>query len=129
MSEPNLKIFDGVTEDIKTKILSNCPIEMFPAGALIVNEGEPSNGKWYIIKFGRVAVKIKGNLVSELNIGEMFGEIALLNEELRTATVEALENTECIILQIDHLIEMINSDENLINKEIVRRMEENLRRE
>ncbi len=128
MSELNLKIFEGVDEEVKQKILSNCPIETFPLGTIILNEGETSNGKWYVIKSGRVAIKIKGNLVSELGVWEMFGEIALLNEELRTANVEALENTECIILQIDHLIEMINSDENLINKEIVRRMEENLRR-
>lgn len=129
MPTETLKIFDGISEEVKTKIIANCPIEKFENGTIILVEGEASNGKGYIIKSGRVSVKIKGWLVSELTAGDMFGEIALLNEELRTATVEALEDTECIILQSDHLIEMINSDENLINKEIVRRMEENLRRE
>jgi CRP-like cAMP-binding protein len=128
MPAEELKIFDGISEDVKTKIIATCPTEIFPAGTLILVEGEVSNGKGYIIKSGRIAVKIKWNLVSELIEWEMFGEIALLNEELRTATIEALETTECIILQADHLIDMINSDENLINKEIVRRMEENLKR-
>lgn len=129
MPAESLKIFDGISEEVKTKIITNCPVEKFMTGTIILVEGEASNGKWYIIKSWRVSVKIKGGLVNELTAGDMFGEIALLNEELRTATVEALEDTECIILQSDHLIEMINSDENLINKEIVRRMEENLRRE
>jgi CRP-like cAMP-binding protein len=40
----------------------------------------------------------------------MFGEIALLNEEKRTATVEAIENTEVIILTLDNLINLINND-------------------
>jgi CRP-like cAMP-binding protein len=49
-----------------------------------------------------------------------------LNEEQRTATVEALEPTEVIVLTLNNLIEMINNDDNSINKEIIRRIEENL---
>jgi CRP-like cAMP-binding protein len=58
----------------------------------------------------------------------MFGEIALLNEEERTATVEAIEDTEVIILTLNNLINLINNDSNNINKEIIKRIEENLER-
>jgi len=59
----------------------------------------------------------------------MFGEIALLNEEARTATIIAEEDVETIVLSQDILFTMIENDNNSINKEIMRRMEENLENE
>lgn len=59
----------------------------------------------------------------------MFGEIALLNEELRSATVVAESDVSVAILSQDALFEMIENDDNSINKEIMRRMEENLEAE
>jgi hypothetical protein len=40
--------------------------------------------------------------------------------------VEAIEDVEVIVLTLECLIEMINHDDNSINKEIVRRIEENI---
>ena len=91
-------------------------------------EWEESNGKWYIIKNGRVSISIKWNKIAELWSWDIVWEIALLNEEPRTATVKALEDVENIVLTLDHLVEMINNDDNSINKEIIRRIEENLKK-
>nr|MDD3720091.1 cyclic nucleotide-binding domain-containing protein [Candidatus Gracilibacteria bacterium] len=122
----NLKIFNGINEDVVNNILDNCKEEFFKAGDTIFVEGEVSNGKGYIIKNGNVDIKIKGQKIAELNQGDIFGEIALLNEEERTATVIAATDLVVIVLSINNLIEMINNDENTINKEILRRIEENL---
>ncbi|USN59514.1 MAG: cyclic nucleotide-binding domain-containing protein [Candidatus Peribacteria bacterium] len=65
--------------------------------------------------------------MAELHNGDIFGEIALLNEEERSASVEAISDIEVIVLTLDHLIDMINNDENNINKEVMRRIEENIR--
>ena len=86
MSEQNLKIFEGIENEVKEKILSQCPEENFQKWTLILIEWEPSNGKWYIIRSGRVAIKIKGEQVSELSEGDIFWEIALLNIEIRIDT-------------------------------------------
>jgi CRP-like cAMP-binding protein len=56
----------------------------------------------------------------------MFGEIALLNEEERSATVIAETQTTTIILSQEILFKMIEHDDNSINKEIIRRIEENV---
>lgn len=58
----------------------------------------------------------------------MVGEIALLNEEERTATVIAKTESELIVLNLENMIQMISNDENKINKEIIRRIEENIGR-
>lgn len=125
----DLNIFSGIDEETVKKIIENSEKAHFDAGAIILIEWMDSDGKGYIIESWKVKVKMGDEIIAELNDGEMFWEIALLNEEKRTATVEALTDVDTIILTLDHLIEMINNDENKINKEIVRRMEENLKRE
>jgi len=122
----SLKIFSWIDKNIVEEIVLNSMEKEFKARELILIEWAPSNGEWYIIKKWRVAINIKWQKVAELGAWDIVWEIALLNEENRTATVEALDNTEVIVLTLNNLIDMINHDDNSINKEIVRRIEENL---
>ncbi|NDK08175.1 cyclic nucleotide-binding domain-containing protein [Candidatus Gracilibacteria bacterium] len=121
-----LKIFNGIEKHIVEKILLESPIENFKEGEIVFKEGENSNGKGYVIKSGKVSININKVVVAELGAGEMFGEIALLREEERNATVIAISDLELIALTLNDLIEMVNHDENIINKQIMRRIEENI---
>ena len=91
-------------------------------------EHEESNWEWYILKSGNVEIIIWGQKVAELGFWDIFWEIALLNEENRTATVRALKDCEVLVLNFDHLMDLINNGSNLINKTILSRIEENLTR-
>lgn len=123
-----LKIFEGIDKDIIKDIVKNCELREYSSQEVIIMEGEESNWEWYIIKSWKVSIGINGNHIVDLYEGDIVGEIALLNEEQRTATVSAIEDTTVIVLNINNLIDMINSDENKINKTIMKRMEENLER-
>jgi len=122
----NLAIFRWIERETVDSIILNCDEENFAAGEIIVMQWAESNGKWYIIKNWTVKISIDWTKIAELSQWNIVWEIALLNEEERTATVEAITDTTMIILTLDNLIDMINSDENNINKEIMRRIEENL---
>jgi CRP/FNR family cyclic AMP-dependent transcriptional regulator len=72
----------------------------FAPGEAIVEEGHTGNGL-YVILDGRVeVVKADGTeraqVLATLGAGEPFGELALLGEWKRTATVRAIEETRCI---------------------------------
>jgi CRP/FNR family transcriptional regulator, cyclic AMP receptor protein len=72
----------------------------FQPGEAIVEEGRTGNGL-YIIVSGRVEViKADGTdraqVLATLGPGEPFGELALLGEWKRTATVRAIEETDCL---------------------------------
>ncbi len=125
----DLKIFSWIDEETVKKIIEVAPKAHFDEGSILLIEWMDSDGKGYIIESWKVKVKMKDETIAELGEGDIFWEIALLNEEKRTATVEAMTDLEVIVLSLDNLIEMINNDENKINKEIIRRLEENLGRE
>jgi len=123
-----LGIFKWINIETVNEIVSSAPEKEFTSGEVILIEETPSNWKWYIIKSWKVEVSIKWKKITELGIWNIFWEIALLNEENRTATVKTIENTTVIILSLDDLINMINNDNNSINKQIINRIEENLER-
>jgi len=76
-------------------------VKAFHKGQVIYKEGQSSN-EAYIIKQGMVGLyRLAGNKRVSLGIlrpGQIFGEMGVITEERRTATAEALEYTEAIVL-------------------------------
>lgn len=124
-----LTIFAGVNENTIQEILGSAKRETFISWETIMQQGDFSNSTGYIIEDGDVNISIDGNPTAKLTTGDIFWEIALLNEEPRTATIIAESDVTLIVISQDILFEMINNDNNSINKEIMRRMEENLEAE
>ena len=72
-----------------------------PKDTLVIQEGEPGNSA-YLIQSGSVEVytedgdkKIK---LATLELGQIFGEMALVFDENRTASVKALEDCNLIVI-------------------------------
>jgi len=122
-------MFDGIDETVVEEIITNAGREKFLSGEVIMQQDDFPNGKGYIIEEGSVDVWVNGDATAKLTSGDMFWEIALLNEEPRTATIIAESDVTVIVLSQDVLFQMIENDSNTINKEIMRRMEENLENE
>jgi MFS family permease len=67
------------------------------AGRLIICEGEPGD-EYYVIQAGEAAVSIAGQRRRTLRPGDGFGEIALLMDTPRTATVTATSGLDLVCL-------------------------------
>ena len=68
----------------------------FSQGEAIFIEGESGNKTMYLIEKGRVEV-LKGDaVVARLGAGEPIGEMSLLLDEPRSATVRALNSVEAL---------------------------------
>ena len=70
----------------------------FPAGAVIITEGEEGNQMYVVLK-GEVTISLGNKVVSTSLPGEIVGEMALISSELRSATVTA--KTDCQLVTID----------------------------
>ncbi|MBA4180183.1 MAG: hypothetical protein C0506_06290 [Anaerolinea sp.] len=78
----------------------------YGAGDVIVKEGDEGVG-FFLITSGKVAVTKDGHDLNTLRAGDFFGEMALLDNYRRSATVKALEPTECLaMLRSDFIAEL-----------------------
>jgi hypothetical protein len=69
----------------------------FPAGAVVVREGEPGD-HFHLITGGSAAVTVRGTPRPPLGRGDCFGEIALLRDVPRTATITAQQPLRTLTL-------------------------------
>jgi CRP-like cAMP-binding protein len=65
------------------------------AGTAVVREGDPGD-RYYLVVSGALDVRLCGNLLRTLDAGHSFGEVALLRDVPRTATVTAVEDCELL---------------------------------
>jgi CRP-like cAMP-binding protein len=68
----------------------------FNEGTAIVREGEMSGIGFFVITDGEAIVEADERVVATLGPGDHFGELALIREGLRTATVTALTPLTCL---------------------------------
>jgi len=90
-------LFAAVPGGQLQRIANGVKERRFDAGTAIVSAGETGHG-FYLIVQGHAEVKRDGRTIRTLGPGEYFGEIALLYDRPRTATVEAKDPTTCLIL-------------------------------
>ena len=67
------------------------------AGETVVQEGNPGD-EFYVIDTGTVDVSLRGAHVITRGPGEFFGEIALIRDTPRTATVRAAEAVQLVVV-------------------------------
>jgi hypothetical protein len=89
----------------------------FPSGATIFFEGEPADCA-YIIEQGRVEICANRQgrhiLLATLGQGEIFGEMSVIDGGNRSASAQALDDTELLIIRRDQLQRRIEHAEPVV---------------
>lgn len=84
----------------------------YTKGDVIIVEGSHTS-EAYILERGSVEVYRQGppeHRIAVLRAGDMFGEMALITEQPRSASVRALEDVEVSIVERDELLDMWRTD-------------------
>ena len=124
--------FPGITPSEVAELINNSKLENYPAGTILCHENAIED-TFYLILEGEVEVtKVINNsetrLLKKLAAGDFFGEMALIHNAPRAATVKAL--TALIGLEInkkafDQVLKNSSSVSLAMVREISRRLREN----
>ena len=87
-------IFQGLDDRELARIAGSMKQRTFRAGDTVTTEGKGGVG-FFVIEDGEARVTIGGQERRRLGPGDYFGEVALLNESARTATVTAETDLRC----------------------------------
>lgn len=83
---------------------------IFQPGQMIFREGDTTQEAYRILK-GRVEISIAGDgkavILAQLGEGDIFGEMAMVDERPRSASAQALEVTECEVLTAENFNEAV----------------------
>ena len=85
------------------------PVSLAP-GTVIVQEGEPG-AEFYAIRAGEVAVDRAGERIAVRTVGDGFGELALLFDVPRTATVTAITPVELLAIGRDAFLVAVTGEQ------------------
>ena len=89
----------------------------------LFNQGDEGN-KAYMIVAGKLSVEVDKNEVGFMSDGEVFGELALLLDQKRSATVKSVKPTELIEINKEGLELILNSASDQIKEMILKLCEE-----
>ena len=108
----SVPLFSGLDRRHLSSVAKLAHERSYGAGDAIVTEGDQGIGL-YVIVSGRVNIK-QNNQGSEIDLGtmgpgEVFGELALLTNEARQATVRAAEPTTCLVVTAMTFDEMLDA--------------------
>jgi hypothetical protein len=82
-------LFAGLPSPELARLLAAIvPVEVAP-GAVVIRQGEPGD-RYYLVERGELAVTVDGRPVRTVGPGDDFGEVALVRDVPRTATVTAV---------------------------------------
>ena len=95
-------LFSGLSERQLRRLAKDFRDRRVPAGALLAKQGEVSGVAFFVIAEGEAAVIVDGTRVGTMGPGDHFGELAMISERERTATVEALTPMRCHTIQFWH---------------------------
>jgi hypothetical protein len=102
----SLPLFRPLPVPVLEELASKLVVVTTSAGEQVIREGD-SGDRFYVIGSGEVDVSSDGRPVATLGPGDYFGEIALLRDLPRTATVEATGDSRLYALERDEFLSAV----------------------
>ncbi|GIV65937.1 MAG: ATP-binding protein [Chloroflexota bacterium] len=126
------KAFPALSESELSEIISAGEIRAFPKGSKLTTEGAYET-TFYILLKGEVRVTKKFDeneerILKQLFAGDFFGEMAIIHDAPRAATITALTDVEVLAIEREAFVNLLRTNSQLslaMVREVSRRLREN----
>lgn len=101
--------------DYQLAIINNmCTKESYFAGTVLFREGDPGTA-FYMVVSGSVKIYTSNDagqekILSVMKAGDSFGELALIDQEPRSASAQVVEDTVLYCLRRDHFLSLLKAN-------------------
>jgi CRP-like cAMP-binding protein len=93
-----VRLFAGLSQRQLRQLARLVKQREFAAGVAVVEEGTMSGVGFFILAEGEASVSVDGTEVARIGPGDHFGELALITEDARMATVTAVTRLRCHVI-------------------------------
>ena len=105
-------LFQGLSDDELQTLMDNARPVSLPAGEALMKQGEPGDSAFVVLK-GEFAIhKQSGQSLIKINVrspGDVLGEMALLSQAPRSATVTAVTDCETLCISKDAFEKLLST--------------------
>ncbi|MFN3966363.1 MAG: Crp/Fnr family transcriptional regulator [Endomicrobiia bacterium] len=111
-----VSLFSGLSRQNLRKILNITKRKKIPKNKIVFTENTYGN-KLYILVSGRIKIfgqsKNRKKIFTYLEPNEFFGELALLGEKIRSASAEAVLDSELLIIEKNDFVKLLKKYPNI----------------
>lgn len=112
-----LELFRGMTPEVIERIAEQSVEDRYSSGDTVITQGEEDDDMFVILEGGvDVVVDVEGSevVVDEMRAGDYFGEMSLLTDSPRTATIRA--RSECRLRSVSRaaIKQLIDTDRSIL---------------
>jgi CRP-like cAMP-binding protein len=106
-----LDFFEPLDDKILRSVAGQCFDKEFNTGDFIIHQGEPGLGLYFILS-GRARVEVENGgartVVAELGANDSVGELSIVDDKVRSASVICTEPATCLLLTRDSFSKLMN---------------------
>jgi diguanylate cyclase (GGDEF)-like protein len=116
----SVPLFRKCTPEQLSALVQHASEQVYPSGHVVTRQGEASENLWVLLS-GRVRVleaTADGQaemLLGEIGKAEIFGELGILRDQPRSATVIAVDRTHCLVLRQRDFMAVLQESAELSN--------------
>jgi hypothetical protein len=102
-----IPLFQELDNSFIEEVALNLKPDVYTPGEFICKEGQESDKMFFVIKGELLVLRQDGSVINILKDGDFFGEIALLNNQIRSASVQAVTYCDLYILEKEAFIYLL----------------------
>ena len=94
----SVPLFSSLDKKELQRLAKDFSERTFPAGAVVVREGDEHGVGFFVVVEGEGIVTVGGKEVDQVGPGSYFGEVALISDRKRTATITAATELKTLVM-------------------------------
>jgi CRP/FNR family transcriptional regulator, cyclic AMP receptor protein len=106
----SVPLFAGVSAESMARLAAVAGEQEFAPGAFIVRQGQVGTGLYLIVEGSVNVVRGADDVLVTLKQGDFFGELAVIDQQPRMASVQAVESTTVLAVASWDLLALLEQD-------------------